>query len=74
MSLASGCTVSPGAYCTVWAQDANGFDRYLPYTQSNGAGQAGWNWDADWLGTGEWLLKARSGDAKSSTPYMLFSK
>lgn len=73
-SMASGCSAAANMYCTVWAQNAAGFDRYLPYTLTNGIGQAGWSWSGAWLGSGDWNLKTRSGDYTSATPYQLFNK
>lgn len=72
--MASGCTITAGTYCTVWAQNAAGYDRYLPYSLTNGAGQTGWSWNGTWLGSGDWSLKSRSGDIASNTPYQLFNK
>jgi hypothetical protein len=72
-SLSSGCNAPAGTYCTVWAIGDTGYDRYLPYTATV-SGQAGWTWSADVLGSGNWSLRARSGNSVSTTPYQLFSK
>lgn len=73
-TLASGCNISSGTFCTVWAQNAAGYDRYLPYTQANGANQTGWTWGGTWLGGGDWSVRARSGNTFNAIPYQLFSK
>lgn len=73
-SLASGCKTTANTYCTVWARDDRGFDRYLPYTLTNGSGDSGWAWSGSTLSSGNWNVKARSGDNVSTTPYQLFSK
>lgn len=74
MTLASGCEASAGAYCTVWAKDSNGYDRFLPYNQVDQSGKTGWSWQASWLGDGDWRLWALSGQERSTKPYMLFNK
>ena len=73
-TLASGCKATAGNYCTIWARNAAGYDRYLPYIATNGNGQAGWTWTGNWLGTGDWSLRSRSGSTPSTTPYQLFNK
>jgi hypothetical protein len=72
-TLSSGCTTTNASYCTIWAQDSNGYDRYLPYTATSN-GSAGWSWSGSALDGGEWWVRARSGDATSTTPYLLFQK
>lgn len=72
-TLSSGCSVSVGTYCTVWARDSSGHDRYLPYLSTENDA-AGWQWPAASLGSGEWRLRARSGDLVSTTSYYLFAK
>ncbi|MGB3946103.1 MAG: S8 family serine peptidase [Candidatus Saccharimonadales bacterium] len=72
--MSSGCTVQTQAYCTVWAQNSDGYDRYLPYTLTGTSGQIGWSWRGDWLGSGEWWLRSRSGDNYSTSAYQLFNK
>jgi subtilisin family serine protease len=72
-TLSSGCTATAAAYCTVWARDSNGYDRYLPYSPTP-TGSAGWSWNGTALGSGEWWLRARSGENVSNTPYLLFQK
>jgi subtilisin family serine protease len=74
MTLASGCEASASAFCTVWAKDSNGFDRFLPYNQADQSGKTGWSWQASWLGTGDWRLWALSGQERSTTPYVLSNK
>ena len=74
MTLSSGCRVASGTYCTVFATDPNGFERFLPYATTNGTNQASWNWPSSWLGAGDWSLYARSGDNKSTSPYMLLNR
>jgi serine protease len=73
-ALSSGCKATSGSYCTVWAKNAAGYDRYLPYVQTDIGGQAGWNWPGNWLGGGEWFVKARSGDNISTASYQLLNK
>ena len=72
-SLSSGCQTTRATYCTVWATDNNGFDRYLPYTQTGTSG-AGWSWNGSALDSGVWWLLARSGTNVSPTPYLLMQK
>lgn len=71
--LSSGCKTSTTAACTVWASNDRGYDRYLPYTSTNSTG-AGWSWNAASLTGGLWYLRARSGEAISNKPYLLFEK
>lgn len=73
-AMASGCIGTPGTYCTVWARNPSGYERYLPYTLTNGSGSTGWSWQGTWLNDGEWLLRARSGAGSSTTPYSLSNK
>ena len=73
-TMASGCKAAANAYCTIWATNAAGYDRYLPYVQANASGQAGWSWLGSWLGDDNWMLKARSGNTPSTTPYHLAIK
>ena len=74
-SLSSGCTTElSNAYCTVWAQNSAGYDRYLPYIRSDDNSQAGWTWGNSWLGSGDWALRSRSGSVVSSTPYFFQDK
>lgn len=70
--LTSGCDVGLTAYCTVWAQNPSGYDRYLPYQLS--ATSASWQWYGSSLGNGEWRLRARSGDNITPETYFLFQK
>lgn len=72
-TLSSGCSVSVSTYCTVWARDQMGHERYLPYLATEND-SAGWQWPAASLGSGEWRLRARSGDLISTTSYYLFAK
>ncbi|HTK39908.1 MAG TPA: S8 family serine peptidase [Patescibacteria group bacterium] len=69
--LTSGCSVSTSVYCTVWAQDTHGYDRYLPYKLST---DGSWQWYGSVLGNGEWRLRTRSGDSVSAETYFLFAK
>ncbi len=73
-TLSSGCRATSGSYCTIWAKNPAGYDRYLPYLQTDVNGQTGWSWAGSWLGSGEWAVKSRSGDNVSTTPYQLFNK
>jgi len=73
-AMGSGCSGTASTYCTVWARNASGYDRYLPYTMTNGSGLAGWSWQGTWLGDGAWALRARSGAGQSTTPYGLSTK
>ncbi len=73
-AMSSGCAGTVGSYCTIWANNANGYDRFLPYTLTNGSGAAGWSWQGSWLGEGNWDLRARSGAQQSTTPYGLANK
>lgn len=70
--LSSGCSAAQQTYCTVWARNDEGHDRYWPYRATDGA--AGWQWDGTNLDSGEWRLRARSGDYYSATSYYLFRK
>jgi len=73
-TLSSGCNVTSGTYCTVWATNAAGYDRYLPYIQTNVNGQAAWGWPGSWLDAGDWTVSSRSGDFISTGPYQLLNK
>ena len=70
--LSSGCSTSAPAYCTVWAQNTQGYDRYLPYQLTST--KTGWQWNGSSLGSGEWRLRARSGDNVTPETYFLFQK
>lgn len=70
--LSSGCEVTTAAYCTVWARDTNGNDRYLPYKLSSR--RSAWQWYGSMLENGEWRLRTRSGDMVSSESYFMFAK
>ncbi len=72
--MSSGCSGTVGAYCTIWASNSSGYDRFLPYSMTNGSGAAGWSWQGSWLGSGDWALRARSGMQQSTTPYGLANK
>lgn len=73
-TLGSGCETSVGTFCTVWAKDSNGYDRFLPYSQTDQSGKTGWSWPASWLGDGDWRLWSLSGQQRGTTQYMLSSK
>ena len=73
-TMSSGCVASPSTYCTVHARDANGYDRFLPYVLTNTSGQNGWTWKGSVFGSGDWNVRARSGDNVSTAPYTLFHK
>ena len=73
-SLSSGCTLDAGKYCTIWAQDEHGYDRFLPYSFSDSGGKAFWNWPGRVLGDGAWRIRARSGEVVSNSPYYLIMK
>ena len=71
--MGSGCTIAGTLPCTIWMQDTNGYDRYLPYQTANQ--QTGWSWNSSMLTTpGPWTLRAESGDQISATPYDLLRK
>jgi subtilisin family serine protease len=72
--MSSGCKAAAGNYCTVWARNPAGYDRYLPYVQADANGLAGWSWPGSWLIDGDWSMRVRSGNAISTTPYQLFNK
>lgn len=74
MILSSGCKITQGTYCTVWAQNEKGYDRFLPYSILNSANVYGWQWPAEWLSDGAWSLRARSGDVFTNSPYLLVHK
>lgn len=71
-TLSSGCSTATVTHCSVWARSNEGHERYLPYKLTDGS--SGWQWGGDDLGTGEWRLRARSGDFYSATSYYLFRK
>jgi subtilisin family serine protease len=73
-TLSSGCKATSGNYCTIWAQNTAGYDRYLPYVQADINGQAGWSWPGSWLADGDWAISSRSGNAVSIGPYQLLNK
>lgn len=70
--MSSGCSMSVAAPCSIWATSPDGNERYLPY-QNTGT-TAGWQWSGSNLTSGEWRLRARSGDNWSATSYYLFAK
>ncbi len=73
-TLGSGCRTAVSTYCTVWLRDeAKGYDRYLPYQQSNPQGLTGWTWSGTLIPSGEWSVRASQGDNRSGV-YYLFSK
>ncbi len=70
--LSSGCKTSSASYCTIWAMDEQGNERFLPYTASSTPG-VGWSWKGSILSSGLWNVSARSGHVVSP-PYVLFQK
>jgi subtilisin family serine protease len=70
--MSSGCSMSVAAPCSIWAISPEGNERYLPYQYSSTT--AGWQWQGSNLTSGEWRLRARSGDNWSATSYYLFAK
>lgn len=73
-TLGSGCGAVAGGYCTIWLRDGQtGFERYLPYQQTNQQGWTGWTWSGALLPNGEWRIRAAQGDNRSGI-YTLASK
>lgn len=73
-TLSSGCQLISNAPCTVQATDSSGYKRFLPYHLASNTGDTGWSWISDMLDSGDWTLRARSGDTVSNTPYSLFKR
>lgn len=69
-TMASGCESYASTYCTVRLTDVNGFDRYLPYQQSDASGKTGWTWYVSSLSVGSWSARAIQGDYYTSVPYL----
>ncbi len=73
-TLGSGCVAVASSYCTVWLRNnQTGYDRYLPYQQTNQQGSTGWTWGGALLPSGEWHIRAAQGDNRSGV-YTLGSK
>lgn len=73
-TLGSGCNTVSGTYCTVWLRnDQTGYERYLPYQQTNQTGAAGWTWSGSVLSDGYWQVRAAQGDNRSAA-YSLSTK
>lgn len=73
-TIGSGCVTIASSYCTVWLRDnQTGYDRYLPYQQTNTQGSTGWTWSGAILPNDEWQIRASQGDNRSSM-YLLGSK
>jgi subtilisin family serine protease len=73
--LGSGCLAATASACTIQLTNSTGHKRYLPYTLINTSGSAGWTWPSDSIiDSGDWEVRARSGDSISTTPYTLFKK
>ncbi len=73
-TLGSGCSAVASGYCTIWLRDSQtGFERYLPYQQTNQQGWTGWTWGGALLPNGEWQIRAAQGDSRSGL-YTLDSK
>lgn len=69
-TIASGCESYASTYCTARLTDVNGFDRYLPYQQTDVSGKTGWTWYTSSLSAGSWSVRAVQGDYYTSTPYL----
>lgn len=73
-TLSSGCLEDTAAPCTVQMMNSSGYKRFLPYQLASVSGDTGWSWSSDMLDSGDWTLRARTGDTVSTTPYSLFKK
>ncbi len=73
-SIASGCALGPNELCSIWAQNEQGYDRYLPYRLSDSEGFSDWTWAGSTLGPGSWNMRARTGELFSSKSYLMFQK
>jgi len=74
-SLGSGCIAPNLTWCTVWLRnDADKYDRFLPYAKTSASGTTGWSYSAAVLNKGEWESRAIQGDIRSTIPYVLYRK
>lgn len=73
-TLSSGCVGSATTPCTIQFTNGTGYKRFLPYTTLSNSGDGGWSWSSDMLESGDWSIRARSGEMVSTTPYILFKK
>ncbi|MDQ5982543.1 MAG: serine protease [Patescibacteria group bacterium] len=73
-TLSSGCVGSATTPCTIQFTNSTGYKRFLPYMTLSNSGDGGWSWSSDMLESGDWSIRARSGDTVSTTPYYLFKK
>lgn len=73
-TLSSGCVGNATTPCTIQFTSTAGYKRFLPYTTLSGSGDSGWSWSSDMLESGDWSIRARSGETVSTTPYTLFKK
>lgn len=73
--LSSGCRTLANTYCTIrTTSELNGYDRYLPYKLTDGAGSTGWSWSSDSLaGETTWFTSAVQGASRDGY-YLLFRK
>lgn len=72
-TLGSGCEGSEGIWCTVWLRnDANNYERFLPYTKIGASGKVGWSFTSAALNHGLWEARSLDGETISDTPYYLF--
>lgn len=69
----SGCVAPAGEACTIEFADPNGYIRYLPYTVLS-TGDTGWSWNTNTLETTYWEVRARNGENRTDTPFILIKK
>lgn len=73
-TLSSGCVGNATTPCTIQFTSSTGYKRFLPYTTLSSSGDSGWSWSSDMLESGDWSIRARSGETVSTTPSTLFKK
>lgn len=70
--IGSGCEINSSQWCVTWMRSADGYDRYLPYTQSVN-NQTSWSWNTDILYGQNWQVRTMSAN-QQSPGYWIFNK
>lgn len=70
--IGSGCEQASPQWCVTWMRSADGYDRYLPYTQSVN-NRTSWDWNTSILYGQNWQVRTMSANQQSAG-YWIFNK
>ena len=62
--IGTGCEINSPQWCTTWMRSADGYDRYLPYTQATD-NQSSWSWNTNILYGQNWQIRTMSANQQS---------